>query len=253
MSIDELQEVCRNNGTHSLLAAHETIADHVATLTAESLDREAFERNLQACLDGGTFVFLYVVRDLDKATRRVLSYLAEGAGLQFYAVEVDHFGGDDESSILVPRVAYIPANVAAGEPPVPIPDPAAHELTARVDALAEGVEALKSEKGRRWALDGRTLLGVYTSSSGITFWLPELAAVAGQDAADHVKARLQELFPERRLPAMYPSFYPSDYVDRWERGGAEIVRHLFTVVAHANLATNSLGSPPASGEVSDGG
>jgi hypothetical protein len=246
LSNDELQEGCRNNGACSLLAAHETIADHVRTLTSETVDREAFDRNLQACLEAGTFVFLYVVRDLDKATRRVLSYLAEGAGLRFYAVEIDHFGGDDESSILVPRVAYIPANVAAGEPPAPTPDPAADELMTRVDALADGVQALKSEKGRRWAVEGQTLLGVYTSSSGITFWLPELAAVAGREAADGLKARLQELFSERRLPAMYPAFYPSEFLERWDRGGADIVRHLFSLVVSAKPSAGRGDSSPVS-------
>lgn len=246
-SIDELQETCRNNGAYSLLGEQESIADHVTAVTSGSVDTEEFQRNLLACLEGGTFVFLYVVRDLDKGTRRVLTYLAEGAGMRFYAVEVDYFGGDDKSAILVPRIAYIPASVAAGEAPAPAPDPAVVEVTNRIEALAAetGVTGFRSETGRRWAVGTQTLLGVYTTSSGVNVWLPEIATVAGQKAADDVRKRLQALFPDRRLPAMYPAFSPSDFLERWERGGAEIVRSLFNAVVAADTsasATESAGT-----------
>jgi hypothetical protein len=60
------------------------------------------------------FVFLYVGRDLDERTRRIMTFLAEGARMTFFAVEIDHFhAGDAHTSVLVPRTAFVPSWVSA--------------------------------------------------------------------------------------------------------------------------------------------
>ncbi len=41
-------------------------------------DPDAFQAGVEAVLDSGEFVFLYVARDLDERTRRIMTYLAEG-------------------------------------------------------------------------------------------------------------------------------------------------------------------------------
>lgn len=43
-------------------------------------DPDAFRLGVENCLDSGSFVFLYVGRDLDERTRRIVTYLAEGLG-----------------------------------------------------------------------------------------------------------------------------------------------------------------------------
>ena len=81
-------------------------------------DPDAFQAGVEAVLDSGEFVFLYVARDLDERTRRIMTYLAEGPRMKFFAVEVDYFrAGDGPSAVLVPRTAFVPSWVAEPSPP----------------------------------------------------------------------------------------------------------------------------------------
>src|SRR4051812_2404653 len=56
-----------------------SLAEHVehrlAALGAAAFDAEAFQRGVETCLDTGEFVFLYVARDLDDRTRRIMTFL----------------------------------------------------------------------------------------------------------------------------------------------------------------------------------
>jgi hypothetical protein len=235
-SVEDLERACWNNASCTLLPAEVSIVDQVANLTKDELDREQFTRSLANCLDTGSFVFLYVARDLDARTRRVLTYLAEGAGLRFYAIEVDWFAAPEGGAVVVPRVAFVPADVAAGVSTVRQSDPRVAELIDNVDSIARrfSIPGLRSETGRRWGHDGaHPILGVYGTSAGISFWLPETAAVTGEAFTSELRRELQALFPERPLPAMYPSFAPSAYLARWADGGAEIVGRLFAAVHRA--------------------
>lgn len=101
-TVDDLERSCRNNAGCTLLGEQVTLVDHVADVTGDAVGPDDFVRSLETCLDAGTFVFLYIARDLDARTRRVLTYLAEGAGLRFYAVEVDWFAAADGGALLVP-------------------------------------------------------------------------------------------------------------------------------------------------------
>jgi hypothetical protein len=59
-----------------------------------------------------------VGRDLDERTRRIMTYLAVGPRMKFFAVEVDYFrAGDGPSVVLVPRTAFVPSWVAEPSPP----------------------------------------------------------------------------------------------------------------------------------------
>jgi hypothetical protein len=98
-----------NRSPHPLTG---TLVQHVAqrmeAIDAE-FDAETFEQGFAASLDRGDFVFVYVARDLDTRTRNVMTYLAEGPRMTFFAVEVDYFTSSQPGeSIMVPRTAFVP-------------------------------------------------------------------------------------------------------------------------------------------------
>ncbi len=139
---DQLERSCRAR----LPGFQDSLSDHVEDRLrrlGESYDEEAFRTGISRCLEAGSFVFLYVGRDLDERTRRIMTFLAEGARMTFFAVEVDHFhGGDAHTSVLVPRTAFVPSWITAPvtpagvTPPPPIMSEGARMLTERMDGLA---------------------------------------------------------------------------------------------------------------------
>lgn len=238
-SVEDLERACWNNASCTLIPTQVSIVDQVANLANDQIDREQFTRSLANCLDAGSFVFLYVARDLDSRTRRVLTYLADGAGLRFYAIEVDWFAGGDGGAVVVPRVAFVPAAVVAGVSDGPSPDPRVADLIEHVDDVASrfSIPGLPSETGRRWGHDGaHPVLGVYGTSAGISFWLPETAVVTGDAFTTELRKALQALFPGRPLPAMYPSFAPSEFLAHWEHGGSDVIARLFEAVQRGSQA-----------------
>ena len=235
-SVEDLERACWSNASCTLIPSGVSIVDHVANVTNDRIDREQFTRSLANCLDTGSFVYLYVARDLDARTRRVLTYLADGAGLRFYAIEVDWFAGGDGAAVVVPRVAFVPAAVAARLSDASEPDPRVAELMAYVDAAAarSSIPGFRSETGRRWGPDGaHPILGVYETSAGVSFWLPETAVFTGEAFTGELREALQALFHDRALPAMYPSFAPSEFLARWNHGGSDIIARLFETVQRA--------------------
>ncbi len=73
-----------------------------------AFDPDAFRAGVEASLETGDFVFLYVGRDLDERTRRIMTYLAEGPRMTFFGVEVDHYRQGNGAAVLVPRTAFVP-------------------------------------------------------------------------------------------------------------------------------------------------
>jgi hypothetical protein len=124
-------------------------------------DPDAFRAGVEAVLDSGEFVFLYVGRDLDERTRRIMTYLAEGPRMKFFAVEVDYFrAGDGPSAVLVPRTAFVPSWVAEPSPPagssaaaLASAPPEFHRLLSLMDAFAaeRGLMAKAGKTGRNYA------------------------------------------------------------------------------------------------------
>jgi hypothetical protein len=108
-SYDELSTLCKTS-----IPFGGTLVDHVGEqLTAighEGFDPATFEDGVTANLAAGQFVFMYVARDLDARTRRIMTYLAEGPRMAFFAVEVDCFREPASSAtVLVPRTAFVPS------------------------------------------------------------------------------------------------------------------------------------------------
>lgn len=230
--VEALERHCAENGQCSLVEPGISLADHVAAVGPEEIDVDRFNAGLRDCLDDGSFVFLYIARDLDARTRRVLTYLAEGPRLRFFALEVDWFAATDGTAVLVPRVAYVPAAVAAGETPKPPPDPAVGVLIELIDGLAAefGLPGFRAETGRRWGTTA--VLGVYRTSTGVSVNLPEIEIAAGEKVRAEVRSELERLFPDHRLAPAYPYLRPQAVLDRWD-AFAVLVSALFEAVARS--------------------
>lgn len=101
LGYEELEQRCRSlePGYDDALADH--VEERLDRLGETSFDPDGFRNGVTTCLDTGNFAFLYVGRDLDERTRRIMTYLAEGARMAFFAIEVDYFhAGDGNSSVL---------------------------------------------------------------------------------------------------------------------------------------------------------
>lgn len=85
----------------------ESLAGSVVAKLGTINEPEAFRLRVGQCLADGDFVFLYVVRDLDRRTERVIEYLTARPRMPFFVVEVDNFGTGD-ASLLVPRAVGVP-------------------------------------------------------------------------------------------------------------------------------------------------
>lgn len=153
----------------------EHVADALHQL-GENYDEGAFLDGITRCLETGAFVFLYVGRDLDNRTRRIMTYLADGARMTFFAVEVDHFhAGDAHTSVLVPRTAYVPSWVSAPAgvqdagttPTIATASAETLDLVGKMDALAKELGLTVARRRTGPAYLPKSLEPVQYSSSGV--------------------------------------------------------------------------------------
>jgi hypothetical protein len=229
-SYDRLETACQANGSYTLLSAEEDLATHTSGLLAATgdppLDIDSFRAGITTGLEKGNFVFAYVVPDLDSRTRRVLTYLAEGAALSVFAVEVDYFQtADGETSVLVPRVAYVPARVIEKESAEATADPRTDELIELMTPIAtrSGFVVQQEGRNRRWPDAG---VGVFHSTSGLQVEDRVVRARLGGQAADQLRNRLSQL-AGRPLSTQWWYVAPSKLVEEWEAGGRAAVEGLF--------------------------
>ena len=195
-----------------------TLAEHVeAGLggSGTSFDLTAFEQGLRRRLESGDFVFVYVARDLDERTSRIMTYLGEGARLRMFAVEVDYFASPDgDSQALVPRAAFVPSHVTAPEPsrrsvhPLSAQPPDVQALVLAVDRVAasRGWAILDAPTGRAYRpADGDSSLGIYWGSSrGVEFNLTSIREILGDGPADSFIATLEEFSGQRVTATAWP-------------------------------------------------
>jgi hypothetical protein len=225
-----LEAKCQENGGYTLVAEGDDLATHTSRFLAEvgesPLDFDAFRAGITTSLEKGSFVFAYVVRDLDSRTRRVLTYLAEGASLSVFAVEVDNFQtANRETSVLVPRVAYVPARVIEKEAAEATADPKTDQLIELMTPIAarSGFVAKPDGRNRRWPEAG---VGVFHSSTGLQVEDAVVRARVGGEAIDQLRDRLGAL-AGRRLSAHWWYLAPSVLVDNWQQGGRDALEALF--------------------------
>ena len=142
----------------------ETLAATVTAKLGHLLEPEAFRLRVARCLTDGDFVFLYVVRDLDPRTERVIDYLTTRPRIPLFVMEVDNYRAG-QSWLLVPRAVGVPPWVTSGtSQTTPVSDGVADDLMRIMDGLASslGVETRNSATGRRYYSSLAEPMSAYT-------------------------------------------------------------------------------------------
>lgn len=237
-SYDELEEACLKTGRlkGEGLAAH--VAQRLEAIAAEPLDEDAFRTGLSSSLDSGDFVFLYVARDMDARTRRIMTFLGEGPRLSVFAVEVDRYAFDGQEAVLVPRTAFVPSwvnekGVTRNSPRQPFSelmeaaDEAVRELDRRLTAIATelGCVVGNSAKARHYRpAHGRGALSLYPSWGTAYFLLSSFRRRDEDDLAEEFRQVLGEIFPDRRPTPDEPGVPVDALLAHWDRAEKELIR-----------------------------
>jgi hypothetical protein len=220
-----------------------SLEDHASGrygLLGEVFDAAVFRSGMEQVLASGNFVFLYVARDFDDRTKRVMTYLAEGPRMSFFATEVDHFvAGAGSGAVLVPRSVLVPSWVAAPPPAaatVDLSDPAFTGLIELMDQLA-GRLGLPVRQGRTGKLykarpENAWGVGVYASGRGFEIDLVGLREDGGAELATTIQSILSDI-SGRAQPARFPSTGCQRVVDQWERVRRDVLEPYFACRAHA--------------------
>jgi hypothetical protein len=242
---DRLEEACQRAGGFA-----GALSDHAAEWLGardETFDLAAFRGGVEASLDAGAFVFIYCGRDLDERTRRIMTYLAEGPRMHFFAVEVDHFRDENgNSSVLVPRLAFIPSWITGpGESSLPRaprvrPSDAPREFWEVIDqmnALAQVLDLHVVERATGFTYAPRIPengsivakygIGVYASSRGVEFNLAVLREFGKDRIADELRDRLCSIFGLAKLGGKWPSIECPAVLTHWSRVREEIIEPYF--------------------------
>jgi hypothetical protein len=179
---------------------------------------EAVRARIGQCLAEGDFVFLYVVRDVDVRTERVVEYLAAQRKMPLFVVEVDHFKVGS-ASMMVPRAVGVPSWVADPSTPVgPVGDPDADELMAHMDELATSlkIDVKRAETGKRYnSRVADAYIGVYRTTRGMEFGLAGLIDSGHADLAGQVREAIRSSGLKITDSVKWPLYRCHDILDRW--------------------------------------
>jgi hypothetical protein len=246
--ITMLEAACKEAEPGFAGSLEEYACDRCALL-GEELDATAFRGGMERVLASGNFVFLYVARDFDDRTKRVMTYLAEGPRMSFFAVEVDHFiAGTADGAVLVPRSVLVPSWVAAPSPAV-APDlnnPAFTRLVDLMDQLAIRYSLIvrpgRTGKLYKAAPDNAWGVGVYASGRGFEVDLVGLRQDGGVALADAIQSTLSEI-SGRAQPARFPSTACQHILDNWDRTRREVLQPYFECRAAAPKGPAAAGAP----------
>jgi hypothetical protein len=196
----------------------ETLAGSVVAKLGAIKEPEAFRLRVGQCLADGEFVFLYVVRDLDPRTERVIEYLTARPRMPFFVVEVDNYRAG-EASLLVPRAVGVPAWVSdSAAVDEPVGDPDADDVMRLMDELADrlGVEVRQAATGRRYySRLGDAYIGVYRTQRGMEVGLAGLGEAGHRDIADAVRSALRDCGLKVSDTVQWPMFRCQAVRDRW--------------------------------------
>ncbi len=205
-------------------AIAERAAEQFPEDSVPGFDYETFRSGVETSLQVGNFVFLYVVRDLDDRTRRIMTYLAEGPRMAFFGVEVDHFRATDGASLLIPRTAFVPSWVNERRPRS-VTDPDAEKLAGLMDELANdlGTPVAPAETGKRYLNSAGAYIGVYRTRRGMEFGLKGLRDVGLGDLANELGRRLTAIWGKPLQGRDYPSFPCQRVLEQWGQIRADIV------------------------------
>lgn len=241
-SYDELDRRCAGNAVPAAPDLATIAADRCAVLDVP-FDPDTFRGGIEGTLETGAFVFLYVGRDLDERTRRIMTYLAEGPRMMFFAVEIDYFRADDGPSVLVPRTAFVPSWIAepsasarGSSASLASAPPEFYELLSLMDAFAakHGLVAKPGRTGRnyepRHRLEGvkyTSGIGIYSSGRGVEVNISIFRERGRDDLADDLLRRMAELTGATPTAPGWPAF-PWELLARdWARSRSTLIEPYF--------------------------
>jgi len=198
--------------------SEETLAGLIAARVGSVTEPESIRLRVEQCLTEGDFVFLYIVRDLDQRTERVVQYLTSRPRLPFFVVEVDNFRAGDDS-LLIPRAVGVPPWVN-GSPTLESPtDSAAAEAVMRLmEPLVSSLELTvrDSATGRRYYSHlGDAYIGVYRSSRGIEIGLAGIIDAGHSDVAARVRDAIRASGLPVKDAVRWPMFRSEAVRDAW--------------------------------------
>ncbi len=249
---DELETAIQRRADDATLSLVDIVEQRCAVLGIPSFDPDVFTSGVSDVLQRGSFVFLYVARDFDVRTRRVMTYLADGTHMTFFAVEVDYFSDPDgTSAVLVPRTAFVPASIAGGESagsgrsPVPgVTPPASQEvktLIARMDELAAdlGLDVSVVRTGKTYSPGSREPgvrysmgIGVY-ATRGAQFNLGVFQERGLDDVAQDIRERLSRISGKPVGPQSWPTAGAGALLRDWDLTRRELMEPYFRARAVA--------------------
>ncbi len=236
-SYEDLEELCARCEP----MADGSIEDHMTSRLsgpgAPEFNPVAFRREVENTLKRGDFLFLYVGRDLDERTRRIMTYLAEGPRMRFFAIEISYFQSNDGSSVMVPRTAFVPSWVSASipDPPDSGSDELPGSLSENVRTLVQGILTAAQKQGfliknartgkRVCTTDGDHVLGIYYGSSrGIEFNLGHFRQQQQDEFADGFLKRLSSFFGRPTRAREWPKVKCEVAAKKWPQLEREILR-----------------------------
>ncbi len=222
----------------------DTLADHVegqlAKLEYAGFDAGVFQRGVEQTLQSGNFVFLYVARDLDARTQRIMRFLSDGARMTFFAVEVDYFhAGSSNNAVLVPRTAFVPAwlterSSRPSAPPFEESLGAApsdfRQLVANMDAAADALKIIKDSTKTARVYRPFTKgsgINVYPSSGRVEVDLASFRDRGESETAEQLLARLTEIAGKEITATQWPSVSYKAFALAWDHLGRSFFEEYF--------------------------
>lgn len=239
-SFDDLDQRCQEREPAQGAALEELAAERCETLGVD-FDPGKFRAGVEDSLDRGDFVFLYVGRDLDERSRRIMTFLAEGPQMTFFAVEVDYFPQADLSSaVLVPRTAFVPSWISEPTPRRGRPGdalatapPEFHELVERMDALMADLHLMKVNSPQgfnyqpRHTPDGaRWRNGILVAVGRVEVYIGIFRDFGRDDIADRFQKVMSDLTGDPMTPSA-PSVALDVVAAHWPRFREELVEPYF--------------------------
>jgi hypothetical protein len=241
-SVDVLEQRVANCAPGFDGSLTDYVGRRVEALGGDDLFAEdAFLDGLQAVLESGDFVFMYVAKGLDRKTRRVMSYLAEGPQMKFFAVEIDLFEFDDHTgaeAVMVPRTAFVPPRVQERGTSRPAQTPVwqlfeeansevlrLHELlSALVDELGGVVD--DAQRGRHYRPDpGRPGITLLPHYGFVHFWIASFEERGETELYEQFRDVLRDIHPSRKEPSpKEPGVSVTSLLANWERAEQGLFR-----------------------------
>jgi hypothetical protein len=246
-TFDELEDRCSRAEPGLTGSLQEHVSTSLAALDIGEFDADAFRRGVETCLENGDFVFLYVGRDLDSRTRRIMTYLAEGPRMTFFAVEVDCYrDGTNQSAVLVPRTAFLPSWVSThgrtghgtltNAQQLAQATPETQAFVHQMDEFAKefGLITSDTKTGRAYRpRPGRSGIGVYFASGrGVEFNLKSFRTRDQEDFADAFLEKLRNFSGT----AISAKDWPAIPIERLARDWTATRRELIAPYFEARLA-----------------